>query len=141
MDINSRFREERQRLGLTQAQVGEAVGKSKRSVLSWEQDTSIPAEVLGAMVDRGMDVQYVLTGMRMTDRPMLKAAAVERGQRAVQIAAKAVEDLGFTCTAAQFKTLLGYAYETGASEEEMKAFIRAALEFAKQKDAAPVVTN
>lgn len=61
---NTRFRAERLRLGYPQQLVAEEAGVSKRSVVSWEGTTSIPADKLERLASVGFDVQFVVTGVR-----------------------------------------------------------------------------
>lgn len=63
--LGGRLKEERERLGLTQAAMAEVGGVSKRSQTGWEQGRAVPdANYLTAAAAAGMDVQYVLTGLR-----------------------------------------------------------------------------
>ncbi|WP_140919145.1 helix-turn-helix transcriptional regulator [Limnobaculum xujianqingii] len=65
--INIRLKEERERLGLTQPQLAEVANASKRTVIEWEKGATSPSAVqLSALSFVGVDVQYVLTGKRMT---------------------------------------------------------------------------
>lgn len=58
------LREERVRLDLTQEEVALALDVSTKSVSRWEANTPIPADKLAVLAERGMDVQYILTGRR-----------------------------------------------------------------------------
>ncbi len=65
MEIGVRLREERSRLGYSQADICNSCGISKRSYIHYESgDRSPDAEFLGAASKIGMDVQYVVTGIR-----------------------------------------------------------------------------
>lgn len=60
-----RLKEERKRLGLTQPQLAEVVGSAKRTVIDWEKDKSSPTAIqLTAMINVGVDTNYLLTGKR-----------------------------------------------------------------------------
>ena len=64
-EIGRRLLEERVRLGFAQQGFAEAVGGSRLSVINYESGRSSPAaETLVAMEAIGVDVRYVLTGMR-----------------------------------------------------------------------------
>lgn len=64
-EIGRRLLEERSRLGLTQQRLAEAIGSSRLSVVHYESGRSSPAaETLAAMDAAGIDVRYVLIGMR-----------------------------------------------------------------------------
>ncbi|MBS7349289.1 MAG: helix-turn-helix transcriptional regulator [Comamonas sp.] len=66
MDIGSRLREERERLGMTQEAFGQAGGVLKRALIRYEKGERAPdATFLAALAAAGVDVLYVLTGQRM----------------------------------------------------------------------------
>lgn len=61
----SRLREERLRLGLSQAALGERIGVQKRTILDWEKNRTSPTGAhLSALSEHGVDVVYVITGKR-----------------------------------------------------------------------------
>ena len=65
MDIHSRLLNERQRLGLTQRQGGEAAGVSLATYQNWERYGGFPnADALAKLFAVGFDVLYVVTGTR-----------------------------------------------------------------------------
>mgnify|MGYP000715236013 FL=1 len=67
MSIFERLREERIRLGLSQAQLGEIGGVQKQAQLKYEKGDRQPdARYLEAVAGAGVDVLYVLTGRRMS---------------------------------------------------------------------------
>ncbi len=60
-----RIRSERTRLGLSQSVFGAACGVTKRTQINYEQGENSPtAEYLALCADLGVDVTYVLTGVR-----------------------------------------------------------------------------
>lgn len=64
-EIGQRLLSERSRLDLTQQNLAEAIGSSRLSVVHYESGRSSPsAETLAAMAAAGIDVRYMLTGMR-----------------------------------------------------------------------------
>lgn len=67
-DIGSRLREERKKSGLTQDQVAEALGISKRTQANYEAGTSdAPAWYLSRVLrEPAFDVHYILSGQRTT---------------------------------------------------------------------------
>ncbi|RFP15083.1 helix-turn-helix domain-containing protein [Duganella sp. BJB475] len=80
--IGPRLLEERNRLGLTQQGLAEAVGCARLSIINYESGCSSPAaETLAAMESVGIDVRFVLTGMRDTpsgiDRERFRVAFEE----------------------------------------------------------------
>jgi transcriptional regulator with XRE-family HTH domain len=63
--INSRLKDERTRLGLTQPVFAEHALAKKRTVQDWEKGTSSPTAVQMEALSRiGIDTQYVVTGVR-----------------------------------------------------------------------------
>lgn len=65
MDIGDRLREERERLGLTQEQLGEAAGVRKLAQHKYEKGERPPnVRYLSEAAAAGVDVLYVITGAR-----------------------------------------------------------------------------
>lgn len=63
--IGQRIKEERGRLRLSQPAFGEIAGATKWTVINWEKGESAPdAMQLAALGAAGMDVTYVVTGVR-----------------------------------------------------------------------------
>lgn len=63
--IGDHLREERVRLGLSQDELGEIGGVTRRTVTAWERGDQFPnAAFLSLAASKGMDVSYVLTGIR-----------------------------------------------------------------------------
>lgn len=63
--IGARLREERQRLGLTQEIFGAKLGTSGRTIKKYEgNETSPRANELAVASSLGLDVLYVVTGLR-----------------------------------------------------------------------------
>lgn len=64
-DMGERLREERKRLGLSQTEMAVIAGGSLRAQQTYEAGKRTPtAEYLAALVDRGLDVNFILTGTR-----------------------------------------------------------------------------
>lgn len=75
--IGCRLREERERLGLSQAAFGEIGGVKKLSQLNYEKDVRAPnMDYLKSIKAAGVDVEYVLTGYRDTNERRLMFAYV-----------------------------------------------------------------
>jgi transcriptional regulator with XRE-family HTH domain len=73
MGISDRFREERERLSLSQRQVAELLGVSLNAVNNWERGvSSVSADAVSRFGYTGADVLYILTGERAS-RPVLTA--------------------------------------------------------------------
>lgn len=64
--IGPRFKEERERIGLTQESLGVAVSAGRRTVVDWEKGVSSPTAVqLAVLAGLGVDILYVVTGARL----------------------------------------------------------------------------
>jgi transcriptional regulator with XRE-family HTH domain len=65
MESGERLREERERLGLTQAELGEIAAVAKNTQHNYEKGVRSPdAAYLAAVAAAGVDVLYVVTGQR-----------------------------------------------------------------------------
>ena len=116
MDIGTRLREERERLGLTQEGFGQAGGVLKRALIRYEKGERMPdATFLAAIAAAGADVLYILTGQRSG----VAAAAPVAAEPAAQLSRRA----------------LAVAQNYEATSEEGKKIIEAAA-FAAAKPAA-----
>ncbi|GKT19741.1 helix-turn-helix domain-containing protein [Acidovorax sp. SUPP2522] len=79
-NIGPRLRSERERLGLTQDALADAVQVSKRALINYEKgDRSPDADLLAAAASVGVDVLYVLTGQR--SQPAPATSALTEGDR------------------------------------------------------------
>lgn len=67
MAIGERLKEERLRLGISQTDLGAAGGVGKTTQINYEKGERSPdAEYLAAVAEKGVDVLYVVTGLRAT---------------------------------------------------------------------------
>ncbi|UEP28245.1 helix-turn-helix domain-containing protein [Burkholderia sp. B21-007] len=65
MGIGARLKEERMRIGMSQAEIAALGGLSNKTQLSYESDARSPdANYLAALAKVGVDVLYVITGVR-----------------------------------------------------------------------------
>lgn len=63
--IGDRIKSERERLGMTQPDFAAAAGAAKRTLIEWEKGATSPTALqLSALLDIGVDAQYILTGQR-----------------------------------------------------------------------------
>lgn len=63
--VGTRLKEERERLGWSQAALADAVGASRRAVVTWEGGATVPgADALAALAPHGYDVLYIVVGQR-----------------------------------------------------------------------------
>lgn len=77
--LHLRFRQERLRLGFSHQRTADVSGFSRGSVISWEQGTSLPARALEELAAYGMDVQFVITGIRSRNVEAVRTATLESG--------------------------------------------------------------
>lgn len=69
MESGERLKEERERLGLTQTEMGEIASVAKNTQHNYEKGTRSPdAAYLTAVASVGVDIMYVLTGSRTPAR-------------------------------------------------------------------------
>ena len=90
MDIGTRLREERERLGMTQEGFGQAGGVLKRALIRYEKGERMPdATFLAAIAAAGADVLYILTGQRSgvaSAAPVAAEPAAQLSRRALAVA-------------------------------------------------------
>lgn len=66
MHTGERIKQERERLGLNQADFAALAGSTRKTLFNWESGTATPnATVLAAWAAHGLDVLYVVIGQRM----------------------------------------------------------------------------
>lgn len=66
--IGVRLKEERERIGYTQAELSKILGKGLRTIGGWEKgETSPDAEYLVKLNELGMDAYYILFGKKLPD--------------------------------------------------------------------------
>ncbi|MBN0112872.1 helix-turn-helix transcriptional regulator, partial [Pseudomonas aeruginosa] len=65
MNLGERLKAERERLGYNQTDFAALAGASKHSQINWEKGAAAPnGTVLAAWAEHGLDVLYVVTGVR-----------------------------------------------------------------------------
>ncbi|QRY30567.1 helix-turn-helix transcriptional regulator [Variovorax sp. PDNC026] len=63
--VGERLKEERDRLGWSQATLAETAGASRRAVVAWEGGATVPgADALAVLAPHGFDVLYIVVGRR-----------------------------------------------------------------------------
>ncbi|WP_333905817.1 helix-turn-helix transcriptional regulator [Delftia acidovorans] len=66
--FGERLRQERERLGLSQADMAKLGGTKMRTFQDWERDVAtVSAEFLARISAHGLDISFVLTGLRSFD--------------------------------------------------------------------------
>jgi len=132
--LGLRLKEERDRLGLNQHQMGEAGGASKNTQLAYESEKSSPtAKYLLEIANKGADIVYVLTGKRMALHGGVREGSAEYLLTRYNVPADALEaalqvqgDLDLRFNADQLKALIGYAYKHQVGPDELNDFVRVA---------------
>lgn len=132
--LGSRFAEERKRSGMTQGVLAGVCGVDRKTIGNVERGANAPsAELLMHVAERGMDVQYILTGVRSQNSDLVAEergnyhlSPVDHAKRSLNVALEAVEALGLKMGHDQLKALVGYAYETHATRDTLIEFIRSA---------------
>ncbi|ENA7966834.1 helix-turn-helix transcriptional regulator [Salmonella enterica] len=67
--IGLRIKEERVRLNLSQQKLADYIDVSKRTLIDWEKDRTSPTAVqLSALSSIGMDIMYIVTGSRSSNK-------------------------------------------------------------------------
>lgn len=65
MNIGQRLKEERERIGMSQTEFASVASASKHAQINWEKGETTPnANALAAWAAIGLDVLYVVTGLR-----------------------------------------------------------------------------
>lgn len=103
MQIGERLKEERKRLGLSQARLCELMGISRKTLFSYETGKRSPTAVfLAALYHHQFDVEYILNGYRKS--PAIPGIGDIR--RAAETAWQMVASTGITISAQQFSQIL-----------------------------------
>jgi len=93
LNIGTRLREERERLGLSQEALGVIGGVRKLAQFNYEKGDRQPdAAYLAAVAAAGADVLYILTGRR--SQPVLPTADLSPRQRALLANHEAADEAG-----------------------------------------------
>lgn len=90
-----RLAHERKRLGLTQAEAGDACGVSREMWSRYEKDkASMGCDVLALFAAAGADVNYILTGVRVevSPAPASPGELTSEQSARLQLAIEAVEE-------------------------------------------------
>ncbi len=76
--MGERLKEERERLGMTIPVFAEKAGAKKNTVIDWQKDVSSPPVAkLTSLAAEGLDVIYIITGVRSIDIEDVTPGAVE----------------------------------------------------------------
>ncbi|MCW5300890.1 XRE family transcriptional regulator [Herbaspirillum lusitanum] len=101
--IGARLKEEREGAGLSQAEVMEVTGVTRKTLFNYESGERSPdAEFLAKVHAAGFDTQYVLTGVRL--RPM--GIEIEDVRRTAETAYQMVQAGGLAVSGQQFAQMM-----------------------------------
>jgi transcriptional regulator with XRE-family HTH domain len=82
--MGERLKEERERLKMTVLEFAEVAGAKKNTVIDWQKNVSSPpAAKLEALAKRGLDVLYVVTGVRADAIPVPKIEPMSKREQAL----------------------------------------------------------
>lgn len=117
-ECGERLRDERQRLGFTQAEFGRRVGVANTAQSRYEKGESSPdMSYWNAVANVGVNVAYVLTGWS----PPANAISLEAARVAAGQAYKAAKALGGDLSVEKFERLFVTLCDTTAAREEAQA--------------------
>lgn len=116
--VGERLRQERQRLVLSQEELGALGGVRKQAQLNYEKGERAPdTTYLLAVAEAGVDVGYVLTG----NRTQAGALSLEAARAAAGQAYRAAQALGGDLPVEKFEKLFVSLCDTTAAREEAQA--------------------
>lgn len=131
---SSRLREERIKAGIDQGRAALACSVSISTYKRWERGAPIPSDALRALADAGMDIQYIVTGIRLSDGVREEVAAYgaaprDRAIAAAELVQAVAQEMGVLdrLTPAQIGILIGYAYEWAPTRASLRAFFETAM--------------
>lgn len=114
--IGERLKEERKRLGLSQTELCELTGITRKTLFSYETGERSPNVLfLSALFDHDFDVDYILKGEQDRLRPSLMIKIRKAAESAFQI----VNSTDIAVTPAQFAQMLTSLLDTAETDEEM----------------------
>ena len=101
--IGERLKEERKRLGLSQARLCELMGISRKTLFGYETGERSPTAVfLAALCDHQFDVDYILKGTRKNP----ELPGIEKIRSAAETAYQMVLSVGIPVSAHQFSEMM-----------------------------------
>lgn len=104
LNIGERLREERERLGLSQAAIGAIGGVKKLAQLKYEQGERYPgADYLAAVAKVGIDTLYIVTGERSVGSLTADETELLEKFRSAPVAVKAAALAAVTAGSAPVK--------------------------------------
>lgn len=126
--IGRRLFEERDRLKLTQQEMAEAAGVQKRAYNYYEKGERYPdAAALEKLSKRGIDVYYVISGLRQSE--VIDTAAKLSAANAVDMVVDAINqlDLQGKLSLDEIKTLVGFVLMHKPDQATLLQFVQDAV--------------
>ena len=101
--IGERLKEERKRLGLSQTELCDLTGITRKTLFSYETDERSPnALFLAALYEHDFDINYILKGKKDVLRPSL----IKQVQKVAESAFQMVQSADVSVSPAQFGQML-----------------------------------
>lgn len=93
--VGSRLQEERKKAGLSQSELADLVGIGKMTQFQYEKGTNLPTlKYLSSIIPIGIDIQYVLFGIRANSEDLSELHRNEIEKKALSLLAKNESELG-----------------------------------------------
>lgn len=93
--VGSRLQEERKKTGLSQSELADLVGIGKMTQFQYEKGTNLPTlKYLSSIIPIGIDIQYVLFGIRANSEDLSELHRNEIEKKALSLLAKNESELG-----------------------------------------------
>jgi transcriptional regulator with XRE-family HTH domain len=121
MRLGARLREERDRLKLTQPEMAALVGVRKGTQIAWEKGASAPdAAQLNVLLARGVDVIYVLSGLRVPKESLSVFRAAAQATEGARLRPDELEEV----RRLNVEALIKHAAQSALSAEEARLIDR-----------------
>lgn len=128
-DLGGRLKEERERLNLSQTEFARLGGTSKHSQIRYESgDGSPTAAYLEQLSAHGVDVYYVISGVRRSQ--LVQAEAAITAASAVDLVAEVMTEMNLQgkLSMPEIKTLVGFVLDHQADKPTLLRFLAGATE-------------
>lgn len=113
--IGERLKEERKRLNLSQTELCELTGITRKTLFSYETGERSPNVLfLSALFDHDFDVDYILKG----EQDILRPSLMKKIQKAAESAFQMVNSTDITVTPAQFAQMLTSLLDTPEMDQK-----------------------
>ena len=113
--IGERLKEERKRLNLSQTELCELTGITRKTLFSYETGERSPNVLfLSALFDHDFDVDYILKG----EQDILRPSLMKKIQKAAESAFQMVNSTDIAVTPAQFAQMLTSLLDTSEMDQK-----------------------